>query len=133
MRYSTNGATRDRRQKRRNRLGLILVVAGFFLLEPTTRGQQAERTAGHEAVSRRVEAVLSAPGYQKGHWGVLVVERKTGEVVYERNAEQLFAPASVTKLFSTAAARSSLGPGIGFRHPWFGAARWMPRASSVEI
>ncbi len=117
MRYGTNGATRDRRQKGRHRLGLILVAAGFFLLEPTTRGQQAERTSGHEAVSRRVEAVLSTPGYQKGHWGALVVERKTGEVLYERNADQLFAPASVTKLFSTAAALIELGPAYRFQTP----------------
>ena len=57
------------------------------------------------------------PGYQKGHWGVLVVDRKTGDVIYERNADQLFAPASVTKLFSTAAALIELGPGYRFQTP----------------
>jgi serine-type D-Ala-D-Ala carboxypeptidase/endopeptidase (penicillin-binding protein 4) len=100
-------------------MGLVLVVAGFFLFEqtPTARAQKAERTSGHEAVSRRVEAVLSTPGYQRGHWGVLVVERKSGEVIYERNADQLFAPASVTKLFSTAAALIELGPGYRFQTP----------------
>ena len=68
-------------------------------------------------MSQRVEAVLSTAGYQKGHWGVLVVDRKTGDVIYERNADQLFSPASVTKLFSTAAALVELGTGYRFQTP----------------
>jgi len=68
-------------------------------------------------LSRRVDAVLAAPGFQNGHWGVLVVDRKTGETIYERNGDQLFAPASVTKLFSTAAALVELGPNHRFQTP----------------
>ena len=37
--------------------------------------------------------------------------------MYARNADQLFAPASVTKLFSTAAALIELGPGYRFQTP----------------
>ena len=68
-------------------------------------------------MSQRVEAVLTAPGFQRGHWGVLVIDRKSGQVIYERNADQLFAPASVTKLFSAAAALIELGPGYRFQTP----------------
>jgi D-alanyl-D-alanine carboxypeptidase/D-alanyl-D-alanine-endopeptidase (penicillin-binding protein 4) len=46
-----------------------------------------------------------------------VVDRTTGETVYQRNADQLFAPASVTKLFSTAAALVELGPDHRFETP----------------
>ncbi len=63
------------------------------------------------------QAVLDTPGYQEGHWGILVVNGKTGETVYERNADQLFAPASVTKLFSTASALVELGPNHRFQTP----------------
>ena len=73
--------------------------------------------SGPDSLSRRVEAVLAAPGFQNGHWGVLVVDRKTGQTIYERNADQLFAPASVTKLFSTAAALVELGPDHRFQTP----------------
>jgi serine-type D-Ala-D-Ala carboxypeptidase/endopeptidase (penicillin-binding protein 4) len=41
---------------------------------------------------------------------MLVVDAKTGETVYERNAEAMLAPASVTKLFTCAAALIALGP-----------------------
>jgi serine-type D-Ala-D-Ala carboxypeptidase/endopeptidase (penicillin-binding protein 4) len=95
----------------------MLVTGGFLLLEPTARAQEPERATGHDTLSRRVEAVLTSPGFQSGHWGLLVVDRKTGQVVYERNADQLFAPASVTKLFSTAAALIELGPGYRFQTP----------------
>jgi D-alanyl-D-alanine carboxypeptidase/D-alanyl-D-alanine-endopeptidase (penicillin-binding protein 4) len=66
---------------------------------------------------RRVEAVLATPGFQNGHWGILVADRKKGQTVFERNPDQLFAPASVTKLFSTAAALVELGPNHRFGTP----------------
>ncbi|HEY2155267.1 MAG TPA: D-alanyl-D-alanine carboxypeptidase/D-alanyl-D-alanine-endopeptidase, partial [Isosphaeraceae bacterium] len=70
-----------------------------------------------DGLETKVEAVLQAPGYQNAHWGLLVVESGTGKVVYERNADRMFAPASVTKLFSTAAAWVDLGPDYLFRTP----------------
>ena len=42
---------------------------------------------------------------------------RRAQTVYERNPDQLFAPASVTKLFSTAAALIELGPNHRFQTP----------------
>ncbi|HWE38966.1 MAG TPA: D-alanyl-D-alanine carboxypeptidase/D-alanyl-D-alanine-endopeptidase [Isosphaeraceae bacterium] len=72
---------------------------------------------GAESVEERVEAVLKAEGYRHGGWGILVVEKGTGEVVYKRDADRMFAPASVTKLFTTAAALDDLGADYRFRTP----------------
>jgi serine-type D-Ala-D-Ala carboxypeptidase/endopeptidase (penicillin-binding protein 4) len=58
----------------------------------------------------QVKKITDAPLYKHARWGILVVDRKTGQTVYERNADQLFAPASVTKLYSGAAALVKLGP-----------------------
>jgi D-alanyl-D-alanine carboxypeptidase/D-alanyl-D-alanine-endopeptidase (penicillin-binding protein 4) len=57
-----------------------------------------------------VEAALSAAGPDKGLWGILVSDAATGEVLYERNADSYFAPASDAKLFTTAFALAILGP-----------------------
>jgi D-alanyl-D-alanine carboxypeptidase/D-alanyl-D-alanine-endopeptidase (penicillin-binding protein 4) len=76
----------------------------------------AEARAG-EPLEARVEAVLKTPGYQSGQWGLLVVDGKTGKAIYERNADQMFCPASVTKLFSTAAALADLGADYRFQTP----------------
>ena len=92
-------------------LGWSLVLAAPL------RGSEPPSPSPHEILSRRVQEVLETPGYQEGHWGILVVDGKTGQTVYERNADQLFAPASVTKLFSTAAALIELGPNHRFQTP----------------
>ncbi|MFO0951288.1 MAG: D-alanyl-D-alanine carboxypeptidase/D-alanyl-D-alanine-endopeptidase [Isosphaeraceae bacterium] len=70
-----------------------------------------------DSLDERVEAVLKTPGYRAGHWGLLVVDARDGRTVYERNADQLFCPASVTKLFTTAAALAELGADHRFQTP----------------
>jgi serine-type D-Ala-D-Ala carboxypeptidase/endopeptidase (penicillin-binding protein 4) len=75
------------------------------------------RGAGIEALDARVDAVLKTPGYQAAHWGLLVVDAATGQTVYERNADQMFCPASVTKVFTTSAALDDLGADYRFQTP----------------
>ena len=65
----------------------------------------------------RVDAVVNARGFEGGHWGLLVVDSMTGRTVFERNADRMFCPASVTKLFSSAAALVDLGPDHRFKTP----------------
>ena len=80
-------------------------------------GPQSGTIQGPPTLERRVMAVLHTPGYEKGHWGVLVVDAQTNQTVYELNGDQLFAPASVTKLFSTAGALIELGADYRFETP----------------
>ncbi len=63
-----------------------------------------------ELLSKKLDEVIDGPDYKHASWGVLVVDAKTGDRVYERNADALLAPASVAKLFSGAAALVTLGP-----------------------
>ena len=70
-----------------------------------------------DPLDARVETILKTPTYAAGHWGLLVVDAKTGAVVYEKNADQFFCPASVTKLFSTSAALVDLGAEYRFKTP----------------
>src|ERR1700726_3840431 len=69
----------------------------------------AVRAAG-ERFPQRTEAALSTAGPDKGAWGVLVTDAATGEVLYSRNADGYFMPASNAKLFTTALALATLGP-----------------------
>jgi D-alanyl-D-alanine carboxypeptidase/D-alanyl-D-alanine-endopeptidase (penicillin-binding protein 4) len=66
--------------------------------------------ADAERFRQRAEAALSATGPDKGSWGVLVSDAATGEVLYARNADGYFMPASNAKLFTTALALATLGP-----------------------
>ncbi|MFN0169880.1 MAG: D-alanyl-D-alanine carboxypeptidase/D-alanyl-D-alanine-endopeptidase [Bryobacteraceae bacterium] len=61
------------------------------------------------------QAIDSTPGAGRGHFGILVTDAATGEVVLEKDSAKFFAPGSNTKLFSSALALFRLGPDFRFR------------------
>jgi D-alanyl-D-alanine carboxypeptidase/D-alanyl-D-alanine-endopeptidase (penicillin-binding protein 4) len=80
-------------------------------------GSPAPAPAADTDLARKLEAVMDGPDFKLAHWGVLVVDAKTGEEVYARSADKMFAPASVTKLFTTAAALAAFGADHKFETP----------------
>lgn len=68
-------------------------------------------------LSAVIQKFTSAPEYRHASWGIAVADQKTGEVLYSQNADKLFAPASTTKLFSSAAALMDIGPAFRFVTP----------------
>ena len=64
-----------------------------------------------------IQRLTKTSGFENGQWGILVVDALTKQVLFEQNANQMFAPASVTKLYSTAAALEKLGPDYRFKTP----------------
>ncbi len=70
-----------------------------------------------DGLAARIDAVINGPEYKHSRWGLLVVDGDSGKTVYEHNADMLFAPASVTKLYTCAAALSALGPDYRFETP----------------
>jgi D-alanyl-D-alanine carboxypeptidase/D-alanyl-D-alanine-endopeptidase (penicillin-binding protein 4) len=72
---------------------------------------------GSGELSRKLGELIDGPDYKHASWGILVADAKTGETVFARNPDALFAPASVTKLFSCAAALVALGPDHTFDTP----------------
>src|SRR5882724_11305394 len=70
-----------------------------------------------ESLATRIESLIRGPDYKQAHWGILVVDAESGSVVYEHNADRLFAPASTTKLYSCAAALAAFGADYKFETP----------------
>lgn len=62
-----------------------------------------------QSLSRRLDARLDGPGLDRHLWGIAVTDL-SGKLLYGRNADRLFVPASNTKLLVTAAALVMLGP-----------------------
>lgn len=93
----------------------------------TATPAEVDQSAKHVVWHSELEAVLDADEFKHAHWGLLAVDLATGRTLYERNAEKLFAPASVTKLFSVAAALDGLGAEHRFVTPVY--ARGTPDAS----
>ena len=70
-----------------------------------------------EAVQRlqaKIAATLNDPLIASSNVGVKIVSIKTGEVLYEKDAEKLYHPASTMKLITAATALVKLGPNYRF-------------------
>jgi len=91
-------------------------LLAFLLLAPSLAlPVEVPKSARRLTLAQRIEAILRRSEARRGHWGIEVVRLSDGRVLYTRNAEQLFLPASNMKLFTTAAALERLGPDFRFR------------------
>lgn len=70
-----------------------------------------------EPLTKTIESVIDGKDYKQARWSICVIEAKTGKVVYERDAEKLIIPASVTKLYSCSAALIAFGADHTFVTP----------------
>jgi D-alanyl-D-alanine carboxypeptidase/D-alanyl-D-alanine-endopeptidase (penicillin-binding protein 4) len=73
-----------------------------------------KRAAPAALFGARANTLLDAMPKSKGDWGLLIVDARTGETLYEKNADSYFVPASNMKLFTTALALAKLGPDYKF-------------------
>lgn len=85
--------------------------AAIFCLFLAVQAQAAGRTS----LETKISTLLAQPDLARGFWGIEVVSLSTGKVLYARNQDKLFTPASNTKLFTTAAALALIGPDYSFR------------------
>jgi D-alanyl-D-alanine carboxypeptidase/D-alanyl-D-alanine-endopeptidase (penicillin-binding protein 4) len=69
----------------------------------------------NKELAKRVDAILAQPDVARGFWGIEIEELDTGRILYSHDADQLFTPASNTKLFTTAATLALIGPDYRFR------------------
>ena len=60
-------------------------------------------------LARRVDRLLDQAPFDRATWGVILMD-STGRVLYQRNADRLFVPASNTKLVVTAVASALFPP-----------------------
>jgi len=58
---------------------------------------------------RDLDAMLAAPGLERGYWSVLAKSLETDETLYALNTHKLMMPASATKIVTLAAAAERLG------------------------
>ncbi len=103
----------------RRRFVAVLCAFCFTLAVPPSVAQRKPKPPKERAdVARfraRVELALGDAKAERGYWGVLVVDARSGETLYALNANKYFTPASNTKLYSTVTALALLGPDFKFR------------------
>jgi len=91
------------------RVAPTITVVVCALLFPLRAAAQPDALAG------KIESILETSPAGRGFWGIEVVRLSDGEILYMRNPQHLFQPASNMKMFTTSAALSTLGPDFVFR------------------
>jgi len=71
---------------------------------------KAVQATSNPDVDSRLAAALAHPGLRGATVGVLVVQADGGNVIFERNADQLLVPASNLKILTALAALATFGP-----------------------
>ena len=100
--------------------GAGLLRALLLLLIPllgacATMGRAGPAGPGAASLTTSLDSILADTSLAQAHWGVLVKSLRTGQVLYEKNAEKEFVPASNMKLVTTSAALEDLGPDYRWR------------------
>ena len=72
------------------------------------------------ALAARIDSILQRPALRQAHWGIMVQDAATGRVLYAKQAERHFVPASALKLVVSAAAAHHLPPDFRFRTTVYG-------------
>ncbi|TVR50981.1 MAG: D-alanyl-D-alanine carboxypeptidase/D-alanyl-D-alanine-endopeptidase [Puniceicoccaceae bacterium] len=97
--------------------GLVLAAAGCGAVASERRAPSVTPGPVGETASdwrRELDGYLDLPVFERARWGIQAVEAATGMVLYERDAERLFQPASNVKHFTVAAALDRLGGAFQF-------------------
>ena len=62
-----------------------------------------------------VDSLTTQPEFRNAQWGVLIVNPRTGDTLYSKNAGKLFMPASNMKIITGAVALTLLGPDYTYK------------------
>ncbi len=63
-----------------------------------------------ETLRHSIDSLVNDPKFANAQLGLLIVDPKTGDTLYSRNAGKLFMPASNQKIITSAVALTQLGP-----------------------
>ncbi|MGH9453503.1 MAG: D-alanyl-D-alanine carboxypeptidase, partial [Terriglobia bacterium] len=86
----------------------LLFPAVFFLMIAPAFAQ------GRTQLGERIDQIIQNPRYQHASFGIEVYSLDDNKIVYARNAQKLFTPASTTKLVTEGSALELLGADFRF-------------------
>ena len=89
---------------------LVLSLSGCVTVMNTVRPP-----AQRDVLGRQIDSLTSQPQFRNAHWGVLIVNPRTSDTLYSKNAGKLFMPASNMKIITSAVALAQLGPDYTYK------------------
>ncbi|HYX17504.1 MAG TPA: D-alanyl-D-alanine carboxypeptidase/D-alanyl-D-alanine-endopeptidase [Nostoc sp.] len=94
-----------------SQIGFSSIAKAQTQVPPTTTTKSICSTK----VGTAIDAVINRPLFSRVRWGILVQPLSTGPILYSRDAQKYFTPASNLKLLTTAAALQQLGANFRIR------------------
>ena len=91
------------------------IATRFLMVALLGAGAVAGADPSPGRLKKAIEPILSRPDFASAFWGIEVRSLETGRLLYARNAEKAFRPASNMKLVTTAAALDVYGPDARLR------------------
>ena len=94
----------------------VVSLTAMVLLAGCSGSQQlaAPVKAPIDRLRDSIAARFNDPAFSNAHWGVVIQSLKNGEVIYARNENKCFMPASNMKLFTTSAGLTALTPSFRY-------------------
>jgi D-alanyl-D-alanine carboxypeptidase/D-alanyl-D-alanine-endopeptidase (penicillin-binding protein 4) len=89
---------------------LILYFSIFVVLNFSSSASDFNKE-----VKSQLDLIFSDPSFERAFWGVKVVSIDSGEILYQKNPDKLFMPASNMKLITSIAAIENFGLDYTFR------------------
>src|ERR1700741_3339804 len=100
---------------RRFSRALVTVLAPLALSACATVMGTVRPGSSRAELRHTIDSLTSQAEFRNAHWGVLIVNPRTGDTLYSKNAGKLFMPASNMKIITSAAALTLLGPDYTYK------------------
>ena len=113
----------------RKAAGVAPALVLLLLSACVTLGGRAH-LAPKAQLRRTIDSLVAQREFRNAHFGLLIVNPKSADTLYSRNAAKVFMPASNQKLITSTVALAQLGPDFRFRTTF--ATRGMVRDSILD-
>ncbi|WP_456057588.1 D-alanyl-D-alanine carboxypeptidase/D-alanyl-D-alanine endopeptidase [Aerosakkonema funiforme] len=91
-----------------------------FASKQAVKQQSYARNICPAQLGQAIDAIANRPEYRRYRWGMLIQTLSSSQILYSRDAQQYFTPASNVKLFTTAVALNQLGSQFRIRTSVYG-------------
>lgn len=81
----------------------------------SSASEAAPSTVTTGELARQIDSTIKGSEFAYARWGICVISLRDGAVVYQRNADKLFTPASNMKIYTTGVALDLLGADYRWR------------------
>src|SRR2546423_3587805 len=94
---------------------LIGIVAASALTGCVSVMRSVRPGSSRAELHHIIDSLTNQAEFRNGNWGVLIVNPRTGDTLYSKNAGKLFMPASNMKIITSAVALALLGPDYTYK------------------